>query len=71
MPVLWRPAKGGGEVEIRDQRVLAEVVRVLNEALAEVNGNEPPAKRGPGRPPRSNSATNGAAAETQGDAQPA
>jgi hypothetical protein len=71
MPVLWKPAKGSGEVEIRDPRVLAEVVRVLNEALAEVNGVEPPAKRGPGRPPRLQPVVDGANTETQGDMAPA
>jgi hypothetical protein len=46
----------GTEIEIRDAKVTAEVLRVLGEMLAEANGTEVPIKRGPGRPPKTQAA---------------
>jgi hypothetical protein len=71
MRVVVKPDKGGSEFEIRDPRVLAEVVRVLNDTLAEANGIEIP-KRGPGRPPKVQPvAADGVNGETQGEESPA
>jgi hypothetical protein len=60
MQVIVRKNDKGSEIEMRDARVLTEVVRALKEMLAEADGMELSAKRGPGRPPKVQVVSDGA-----------